>query len=212
MADENSTIDAGNGIMVEVAPTKSKPKGTKPQKHASGSNRKETKSKWTGKPVKAKAEKKPIKQAQDGSLRGVAKPDGWKPEKQLMASFLAAQAEGKKGLDLAPFMNKAQVRSLELMAKAKGPVARQTFVEKGCISSDSYVGVWVGRVKEDERIESEKKWGYVSLVTAGWAKVVQLDDNDKKAWVYEITANGRKALERKQKFDLAKSKEKVAAE
>lgn len=170
-----------------------------------------------GNPVKAV--KKPGKKAndaknyvsKDGTERGIRRPDSWKPEKPRMAKYLEAQAEGKKGIELAPFMNPSQMRVLTLLSTAKGPVASAEFLEekkvlggKKAIADAAYVGVWVGRTDPETRAESEKRWGYVSLITMGCVKAERLEDNDKKYWGYTITPQGRKWLEKKQKADAAK--------
>lgn len=154
---------------------------------------------------KAAAKKTPAKKAAgkgkaaDGSARGQAKPANWKPERVLMAKYLEeAKPEN---------MSVAQGRVLDLLAKARGPVDRPTIAEK-CAISDSYVGVWVGRNDEAQREESEAKWGYCSLITMGYVKNKQVDLDGKQVWVYEITASGKKAIE---KYNKAIAAKKAAA-
>lgn len=149
--------------------------------------------------------KKAIKQAADGSLRGVAKPANWKPERTMRGFDPAAPIAHDNRLK-AP-----QIRVLQLLARARAPLARGKIAESTAIDP-SWVGVWVGRTDPVKRAESEAKWGYTSLLTLKFAvqKTVTVDDRDTVA--YEITAAGRKSLEKHLAAEKAEEATKKDAE
>jgi hypothetical protein len=212
MASDNATTMEAPAPVTKPAPKKT-PKKPDPAK---------------GKAVLAKAKgtaktaPKPAKKGKNavGNNRGIAKkPDGWINPKPLMKNYLKARDEdGKKGIELAEYINPAQTRALILLADAKGPIPGSSFtttVAKAFMQKHpefrgkdgnpmsaigpAYVSWWVGNTDPDARPESESRWGYVSLITMGCVRCYKSDDNDVKQWVYEITPQGRKWLERKLK-------------
>ena len=93
-------------------------------------------------------------------------------------------------------LNKPQVRILGALAKAKAPFNKGMISEKAAVDP-AWVGPNVGLVDPERRAEREKIDGRPSLITLGYVKhkMVPLD-NDRVDNVYEITASGRKALEK----------------
>lgn len=162
----NDIIDAGNGIMVEVAtPKNGKPKAAK---------------KLVAKKAKAAKAKKA---AADGSKRGVAKPANWVPEKKMGAFDKS---------DILT-LRKPQARILAVLAKAKAPMTRKVLSEKSGVEY-AWLCNWVGQPDAAARKAREERWGFTSLVTAGLAKASEVTVDDRKAFAYAITDAGRKAL------------------
>lgn len=144
----------------------------------------------------AKKDKKPIKKASDGTLRGVAKPKNWKPAKQM----------GAYDKDDILTLRKPQVRLLRSLSKAKGPLNRGKLSEASGVEY-AWLCNWIGQPDADARANREKRWGFTSLLTIGLVKCKLLKVMDKDEWVYEITPAGRSALT---KYDAAISAKEKA--
>lgn len=105
-----------------------------------------------------------------------------------------------------------QVRILKCLAKAKGPLTRTQISEKAPAHPTNQTNLWgIGLVDPDKRKEAEKKTQIPSLLTLGFVRerMIPGELNDKgeegrKERVYEITASGRKAMEKAIKEDSGK--------
>ncbi len=149
----------------------------------------------------AKTEKKarkPLKKASDGSLRGVAKPKGWKPEKP-MGGF-----DKKDILSL----RKPQVRILETLKTAKNGLVRKDISERSKVEY-AWLCNWIGQPDNAARKDRETRWGITSLLTLKFVTVREGEVDSKKAYIYTITDAGKNALAEYKDASKAKDKEKA---
>lgn len=130
-----------------------------------------------------KKDKKPIKKATDGTLRGVAKPKNWEPAKK-MTPF-----DPKDILTL----RKPQVAILRMLAKARAPLSRPKMME-ALPSMGAWLYNWIGQPDDAARLDREERWGFTSLVSAKLAKCKEVTVLESTEWGYEITPAGRKAI------------------
>lgn len=91
-------------------------------------------------------------------------------------------------------LRKPQIRLLQAMAKAKGPLNAARLCELAGVDR-AWVNEFTGKLDADKRADADEKYNVKSLVTRGYAKVRQVDVEGKKETVWEITATGRKGLE-----------------
>lgn len=129
------------------------------------------------------------KTAVDGSLRGIPKGAKWKPAKKQLSFAEIKEKTGASGLR-AP-----QAALLTALAKAKNPLNRSKLHDITGIDN-TYVGVWLGRSDPAKRVASESAWGYTSLLTLKFVNQKTFVIDDRETLVYEITASGRKELEK----------------
>lgn len=114
----------------------------------------------------------------------------------------AAKAEGAKpsrnGVVGVP-----QQRILGALAKAKGPLTRGKINEacaKAGFTTAKKFSAWMtdplGQADPKARKAAETKSGRKSLLTLGYVKQVDLDIDGHKEVCFQLTATGRKALEK----------------
>lgn len=118
--------------------------------------------------AKPKAAKKPVKPSANGKPRA-----------------------RKEGLRLP------QVRILKVLTTAKGPMTRAKITDKVSQGDKpTATGYSLGSTDASLLKRYAKECGYPSLLLLGFARQVELDIDGKKETSYEITAAGRKALEK----------------
>lgn len=120
----------------------------------------------------------------------------------------AVESNGKLG--------RAMVAMLEALAESKNGryprLSRAGIAEKCGYKSSVAVYQQVGWPDESKRKEWEKEHGRKTLLTAGYVREMEVEDDGHKETVVEITASGRKALESAQKAAAAApAKEKKTA-
>lgn len=95
-------------------------------------------------------------------------------------------------------LRKPMVRILACLAKARSPMARKEISEKAPCDLP-FLTNYLGNYDSEQRAANEEKRGFKSLLTLGYVKQEQHDVDGRDVMMYEITANGRKALERANK-------------
>lgn len=89
-----------------------------------------------------------------------------------------------------------QVDFLHVLAKAKGPLSRDTLCQRAKAHPTNVTLNALGSNNPEVRAAREKQIGYPSLITLGYVEVEEITIEDKKETVYRITDEGREAYER----------------
>lgn len=87
-----------------------------------------------------------------------------------------------------------QVRVLKELAKAKGPLTRAKLYDRLGFKAPSGLNNVLGKNDPKKRAKADKV--YPSLLTHGYVQLLELDVDGRIERGYEITASGRKALEK----------------
>lgn len=91
-------------------------------------------------------------------------------------------------------LRKPQAAILGVLAKAKGPMTRQAISDRAGYSSSVGVYAEIGWPDAKKRAKADK--AHPCLITLGWVREHDLDVDGRKELGIEITAAGRKALEK----------------
>jgi DNA-binding MarR family transcriptional regulator len=101
-------------------------------------------------------------------------------------------ATEKKGREKKDGLRKPQIRILDYLAGAKGPVTRKTISEEAQVDRAGLTE-WIGSDDKTKRLANDTKH-FPSLLSLALIRSKSLDQNGVEETVYEITASGRKAI------------------
>lgn len=91
----------------------------------------------------------------------------------------------------------AQVRMLKHLKKKDRPCSRAELVVAATQRENGTLdGSYLGNRGPKERAIADKKAGRPSLITRGFVRMIEADHDGKKEILFDITAAGKKALER----------------
>ena len=107
-----------------------------------------------------------------------------------MSSKTAAPAKSKNS---GP--NRPQIRILQAMAKARKPLTKAALAKASGVHVN-WIAEYVGSKDGEPRVRQSGELKDLKLVPAGLAKLVSVDVDGQSETMYDITAPGRKALEK----------------
>lgn len=116
-----------------------------------------------------------------------------KPASKKVATKPAPVEKTPRAIDPTR-LRKPQLRLLEVLAKAKGPMNRHMLNEKANVDL-AWISEYCGKLDPQKRAAADEKYNVRSFVTRGWAKVREIMVEGRGEIVWEITAQGKKALE-----------------
>lgn len=107
---------------------------------------------------------------------------------------IKVSANGKAGSNgSGNGLRKPMVRILRALAKSAKPLSRNQIAEKAQVDQPS-LSTYIGAHDEKVRAANEKKRGITGLLTLGYVRYAGEEGSSEP--VYEITAAGRRALEK----------------